>query len=224
MIELFHVWKSYHRRCALRDITLTIEKGEFVVVTGPSGAGKSTLLKLLFCAERPDEGQVFIQGRSVARLRPSEVPYLRRRMGFVFQEFHLLPKRTVFDNVALPLLAHGASLFDLKRKVNEALMAVGMEHKKDSWPSMLSAGEQQRACIARAIVHSPVVLLADEPTGNLDHALAGEVLGLLTRVHARGTTVLLATHDQAFARRSPGRRLRLDHGRLHAEQGGPCGV
>jgi cell division transport system ATP-binding protein len=195
MIQLIHVSKSYDRRVALSDLTLEIEKGEFVLLMGPSGAGKSTLLRMLIGEERPDQGQIFVQGKNVSQLKQSEVPYLRRKIGTVFQDFRLLSKKTVFENVALPLLVQRSSTADIRRKVTEALRAVGVEHKKDQSPASLSTGEQQRVCIARAIVNGPVVLLADEPTGNLDPERTAEIIELFKLINARGTTVVVATHD-----------------------------
>ncbi|MFO0707622.1 MAG: cell division ATP-binding protein FtsE [Nitrospira sp.] len=195
MIQLIHVSKYYDRRPALSDVTLEIEKGEFVLLMGPSGAGKSTLLRMLIAAERPDDGQIFVQGKNVTKLKSSEIPYLRRKVGTVFQDFRLLPKKSVFDNVALPLLVQGVSSIDIRRKVTEALRAVGVDHKKDQLPGSLSAGEQQRVCIARAIVNGPIVLLADEPTGNLDPERTAEIIELFKLINARGTTVIVATHD-----------------------------
>ena len=195
MIQLIHISKSYDRRVALSDLTLEIEKGEFVLLMGPSGAGKSTLLRMLIGEERPDQGQIFVQGKNVGQLRQSEVPYLRRKIGTVFQDFRLLPKKSVFENVALPLIVQRSSTADIRRKVTEALRAVGVEHKKDQSPASLSTGEQQRVCIARAIVNGPVVLLADEPTGNLDPERTAEIIELFKLINARGTTVVVATHD-----------------------------
>jgi cell division transport system ATP-binding protein len=195
MIQLIHVSKSYDRRVALSDLTLEIGKGEFVLLMGPSGAGKSTLLRMLIGEERPDQGQIFVQGKNVGQLRQSEVPYLRRKIGIVFQDFRLLPKKSVFENVALPLIVQRSSTADIRRKVTEALRAVGVEHKKDQSPASLSTGEQQRVCIARAIVNGPVVLLADEPTGNLDPERTAEIIELFKLINARGTTVVVATHD-----------------------------
>jgi cell division transport system ATP-binding protein len=214
MIQLFHVSKYYDRRLALSDITLEVEKGEFILLMGPSGAGKSTLLKLLIGAERPEEGQIFMQGRSLAKLRSSEIPLLRRKVGVVFQDFHLLPKKTVFDNVSLPLLVQGASNGEIRRKVTEALRAVGLDHKKDLVPPGLSTGEQQRICIARAIVNGPIVLLADEPTGNLDPDLTSEIIELFKSINARGTTVIVATHDPNVLAQVNRRVITLDHGKL----------
>ena len=206
MIRLSHVSKQYDQRPALSDVTLEIGKGEFVLLMGPSGAGKSTLLRMLIGAERPDEGEIFVHQKNVTMLKRSEVPYLRRKVGTVFQDFRLLPKKSVFDNVALPLLVQGASSADIRRKVTEALRAVGVEHKRDQLPAGLSTGEQQRVCIARAIVNGPVVLLADEPTGNLDPQLSLEIMELLERVNAQGTTVFVATHDHSLVATKPGRR------------------
>jgi len=220
MIQLFHVSKYYDRRPALSDINLQIQKGEFVLLMGASGAGKTTLLKLLFCAEQPDEGQILVQNRNVARIKPSGVPYLRRSMGFVFQDFRLLPKKTVFDNVALPLMVQGPSAFEIRRKVTEALKAVGLEQKKDIRPAMLSAGEQQRACIARAIVNGPIVLLADEPTGNMDADLAAEIMDLFKAINARGTTLLIATHNRQVVDQVNRRVVTLADGKLISDVGG----
>jgi cell division transport system ATP-binding protein len=214
MIQLFHVSKYYDRRLALSDITLEVEKGEFILLMGPSGAGKSTLMKLLIGAERPEEGQIFMQGRSLAKLRPSEIPLLRRKVGVVLQDFRLLPKKTVFDNVSLPLLVQGAANGEIRRKVTEALRAVGLDHKKDLVPPGLSTGEQQRICIARAIVNGPIVLLADEPTGNLDPELTSEIIELFKSINARGTTVIVATHDPNVLAQVNRRVITLDHGKL----------
>ena len=219
MIQLFHVSKFYERCTALQDVSLRIEKGECVLLTGPSGAGKTTLLKLIFGAEIPDEGQILVQNRNVARMREGDIPYLRRTMGFVLQNFKLLPKKTVFDNVALPLIIQGVSRAESRRKVSEAIKAVGMGHKHNSQTGVLSAGEQQRVCIARAIVNNPIILLADEPTGNLDTALTSEIVELFKTINARGTTVLLATHNQSVVEDIHGRVLHLQAGRLVSDKG-----
>jgi cell division transport system ATP-binding protein len=214
MIQLFHVSKFYDHRLALSDITLEVEKGEFILLMGSSGAGKSTLLKLLIGAERPEEGQIFMQGRSLAKLRPSEIPLLRRKVGVVLQDFRLLPKKTIFENVSLPLLVQGAANGEIRRKVTEALRAVGLDHKKDLFPPGLSTGEQQRICIARAIVNGPIVLLADEPTGNLDPDLTSEIIELFKSINARGTTVIVATHDPHVLAQVNRRVVTLDHGKV----------
>ena len=217
IIQLIHVSKWHDRRAALSDVTLEIEKGEFVLLMGSSGAGKSTLLRMLIGEEQPDEGQIFVHGKNVTKLRPSEIPYLRRKVGAVFQDFRLLPKKSVFDNVALPLIVQGASEKDIRRKVTEALRAVDVEHKKDQSPNSLSTGEQQRVCIARAIVNGPVVLLADEPTGNLDPERTREIIELFKLINARGTTVVVATHDPHVLKDVNRRVITLVHGVLLAE-------
>ncbi len=219
MIQIFHVTKHYDRRPALTDVNLQIDKGEFVLLMGPSGAGKTTLLKLLYCATSLDEGQILIQGRNVARLKVSAVPYIRRTMGVVFQDFKLLPKKSVYENVALPLLVQGLSAFETRRKVMEALKAVGVEHRKESRPTMLSAGEQQRVCIARSIVNSPIILLADEPTGNMDADLAREIVDLFKTINARGTTVLVATHNRQVIEQVDRRVVTLDQGKVVSDEG-----
>ncbi|MDK2744750.1 MAG: cell division ATP-binding protein FtsE [Nitrospira sp. BO4] len=224
IIQLIHVSKWYDRRAALSDVTLEVEKGEFVLLMGPSGAGKSTLLRMLIGEEQPDEGQIFVQGRNVTKLKQSEIPYLRRKVGSVFQDFRLLPKKSVFDNVALPLVVQGASEKDIRRKVTEALRAVGVEHKKDQPPNSLSAGERQRACIARAIVNGPVVLLADEPTGSLDPERTGEIIELFKLISARGTTVIVATHDPQVMRQINGRVITLAQGAVVPERRATVGV
>ena len=214
MIQLFHVHKSYDRhRVALDDITLRVEKGEFALLTGPSGAGKTTLLKILFGLERPDSGQILIQNRNIARLKETSLPYLRRTMGFVFQDFKLLQKKSVFDTVGVALRVAGTSPGEIRRRVMEILASVGLEHKKDALPTMLSAGEQQRVCLARSVVNRPVILLADEPTGNLDADLTHEIFELLKRINARGTTIVVATHNQDILKRHPRRVITLRHGR-----------
>lgn len=215
MIQLFHVYKSYGRhRPALEDITLQIEKGEFAWLIGPSGAGKTTFLKLLFGLERPDSGQILIQSKNIARLRESHWPYLRRTMGFIFQDFKLLQKKTVFDNVAVAMRVTGASPAEIRRRVAEVLESVGLEHKKEMWPTMLSAGEQQRVCVARSMVNDPTLLLADEPTGNLDTDMTADILDLLKRINIRGTTVIVATHNRDRVSHVQHRMIVLKQGRI----------
>lgn len=219
MIQLFHVHKSYARkRVALDDVTLHIVKSEFALITGPSGAGKTTLLKLLFGLEHPDSGQILVQGRNIARLNANGWPYLRRTIGFVFQDFKLLQKKTVFENVAVAMRVAGASPSEIKKRVYEVLGSVGLEHKKEMLPTMLSAGEQQRVSVARAIVNYPVILLADEPTGNLDSELSLEIFDLLKKINARGTTILVATHDREIISRFSRRVINLKQG--HIMEGG----
>ncbi|MEK7706314.1 MAG: cell division ATP-binding protein FtsE [Myxococcota bacterium] len=217
MIQLFHVYKAYgNDGQALADVSLEIDKGELVFLTGPSGAGKSTLLRLIFCAERPTRGQLLVGGRNVARLRPSAVPYLRRNVGVVFQDFKLLARRTVEENVAVSLEILGLPAREVRSRVYRVLKEVGLAHRLHHLPARLSGGEQQRVAIARALVGEPQILLADEPTGNLDSERSAEVMQLIEAAHARGTTVVVATHDQSLLARAERRILRLDAGRLVA--------
>jgi cell division transport system ATP-binding protein len=220
MIEFYHVSKAYNGWPALHDVSFKIDKGEFVFLTGPSGAGKTTLLRLIFRADAPDKGQILVNNRNLLHIRESEVPYLRRMIGFVFQDFRLLPKKTVFENVALALKVSGVPEGLLRVRVAETLGAVGLGHKLDAMPMALSAGEQQRMCLARAIVNDPQILLADEPTGNLDADLSGEILELMKSANARGTTVVLATHNRELLKRWRHRVMRLEQGRV-AEDGHP---
>ncbi|MEZ4473394.1 MAG: cell division ATP-binding protein FtsE [bacterium] len=215
MIQLFHVSKIYaqeHR--ALADVSLRIDKGEFVLLAGPSGAGKSTLLKLLICAEPPTSGQIVVSDVSVHRMRRASVPYLRRNIGVVFQDFKLLYRRPVFDNVAFALEVLGLPRAEIRRRVTRVLHQVGLGTKLHLLPGRLSGGEQQRVAIARALVIEPAILLADEPTGNLDPALTIDILNLFVDLNVRGTTVLLATHDETILRRYRQRTLTLEAGRL----------
>jgi cell division transport system ATP-binding protein len=214
MIELYHVSKSYQGRPALQDVTLTIEKGEFVYLSGASGAGKTTLLRMIFRAERPDEGHILVNNRNLTELKEGAVPYLRRSMGIIFQDFRLLQRKTVFDNVAVTLKVVGLSEGLLRRKVFEALRLVGLDDVPKALPAALSAGEQQRVCLARAIVNDPLILLADEPTSNLDAVLSAEILNLLKAVNLRGTTVVVATHNPNLVGRLKRRMIVLQHGRV----------
>ena len=215
MIQLFHVTKEYPGEPpALSDVTLDVEKGEFVFLTGPSGAGKSTLLKLIFCAEAPTSGQILLFGKNVARVTPTEVPYVRRNIGVVFQDFKLLPDRTVAENVALPLEVRALPDKEVRRRVKGLLRSVGLEHRGDKFPPSLSGGEQQRVAVARALAADPALLLADEPTGNLDADRTMEVMELLANANARGTTVLIATHDRTLLERFKRRVVQLERGRL----------
>jgi cell division transport system ATP-binding protein len=215
VIQLFHVTKEYPGEPpALSDVTLDVEKGEFAFLTGPSGAGKSTLLKLIFCAEAPTSGQILLFGKNVARVTPAEVPFVRRNIGVVFQDFKLLPDRTVAENVALPLEVRALPDKEVRRRVKGLLRSVGLEHRADKFPPSLSGGEQQRVAVARALVADPALLLADEPTGNLDPERTLEVMELLANANARGTTVLIATHDRSLLERYKRRVVQLEHGRL----------
>lgn len=218
MIRLYHVVKSYGDRDALRDVSFHVEKGEMVYLTGPSGAGKSTLLKLLYGAERPTSGKVLIGGTDISQLPTGNLPMIRRNVGVVFQDFKLLPMRTVAANVALALEVIGASEEQLRRRVPAVLNIVGLRGREDTVAGVLSGGEQQRVAIARAIVNDPAILLADEPTGNLDGSMAVEVLEILQAINLRGTTVLVATHDIGLMDRFPHRKLRLESGRAVSER------
>ncbi len=221
MIQMFHVSKAYPGDPpVLTDINLDIDKAEFVFLTGPSGAGKSTLLKLMFLAERPSKGQILIAGRNIARVRESSIPYLRRNIGVVFQDFKLLPTRTVAENVGFTLDVLGVPRDEVRDRSVKMLRRVGLEHKADVSPLKLSGGEQQRVSLARALVNDPAMLLADEPTGNLDPALTVEIMDLLCDVNARGTTVIVATHDASLIERYEKRTLRLERGALVADERG----
>ncbi|HET7826234.1 MAG TPA: cell division ATP-binding protein FtsE [Anaeromyxobacter sp.] len=215
MIQLFHVTKEYPGDGpALQDVTLEIGKGEFVFLTGPSGAGKSTLLKLIFCDEPATSGQLLVFGKNVAKIRPAAIPYLRRNIGVVFQDFKLLPQRTVAENVALPLEVRDLGDREIRRRLKALLRSVGLEHRADKFPPSLSGGEQQRVAVARALAADPALLLADEPTGNLDPERTLEVMDLLHAANARGTTVVVATHDRTLLERYKRRIVALDRGRL----------
>jgi cell division transport system ATP-binding protein len=221
MIQFFHVYKAYPGDPpALSDINLNVDKGEFVFLTGPSGAGKTTLLKLIFCAEKATGGQILVGGRNIARIRESAVPYLRRNIGVVFQDFKLLHRRTVLDNVAFTLDVLGVPRSEARQRVMKMLKLVGLEHKADALPVRLSGGEQQRVVIARALVNDPTILLADEPTGNLDPALSVEIMDLLCDVNVRGTTVLVATHDSTILERYPKRTVRIERGQVVSDESG----
>jgi cell division transport system ATP-binding protein len=215
VIETYHLSKVYNRGVyALRDLTLTIEKGEFLFLTGASGAGKSTLLRLLLCAETPTEGQLKVGGRVLTDLAPSDVQAYRRTVGFVFQDFRLIPRFTVFQNVAFVMLVLGVDLATRQRKTFQVLKWVGLQHRMNALPEELSGGEQQRVAIARALVNDPQIILADEPTGNLDPDLSVDIMNLFRDINARGTTVLVATHDREMIRHVGRRSITLDHGRL----------
>jgi cell division transport system ATP-binding protein len=214
MIEFYRVAKDYHGRRVLKDVSFVVKKGEFVFLTGPSGAGKSTLLKMLFRAETPSDGQILVNGMNVGQMANHRVPELRRSMGIVFQDYKLLATRTVFDNVAFVLKFLGVPLSERKRRAYQMLRLVELHHRLSALPEELSGGEQQRVALARALVNDPELLVADEPTGNLDHRLAEEVLKMFASINVRGTTVLVATHDQDLIRKSGRRCLTLDRGRV----------
>jgi cell division transport system ATP-binding protein len=215
MIEAHKISKTYARGVyALRDLSLTVNKGEFIFLTGPSGAGKSTLLRLLLRRDVPSEGQLVVGGRNLAELSPRQVQAYRRSLGFVFQDFKLLPNKTVLDNVALVPRVLGMPPQQQQRRTFQVLKWVGLQHRMNAYPLELSGGEQQRVAIARAIVNDPVIILADEPTGNLDPDLSLEIMNLFREVNARGTTVLVATHDRELIRRVGRRAITLNHGEI----------
>jgi len=220
-IRAFHVSKSYSAGSfALHDVSLELGRGEFVFLTGPSGAGKTTLLRLLFAAEHPSEGQIVVLGRNIARLGARAVPPLRRHIGVVFQDFKLLPRRTVEENVALALEVVGTPRQRTRAKVFAVLKQLGLQHRRHHHPLSLSGGEQQRVAIARALVNEPEILLADEPTGNLDPDLTVEIMDLIASAATRGTTVLVATHELALVERYGKRTVRLEGGRIAEDV--PC--
>jgi cell division transport system ATP-binding protein len=221
LIQFLQVNKKYPSGPrALADVSFTIERGEYVLLTGASGAGKSTLLKLIYREEIPDSGQIVVAGRNVAALPRRKVPYLRRGIGVVFQSFRLIPRKTVFENVTyLPRLL-GEAHEEQQRLCERALRRVGLAHRMNAYPQQLSGGEQQRVTLARALVGDPRILLADEPTGNLDPEISEEILELLEEVHGQGTTVVLATHDKRILDSMSRRILLLHRGRLASDETG----
>jgi cell division transport system ATP-binding protein len=215
VIETYHLSKLYSRGVyALRDLTIKIEKGEFLFLTGASGAGKSTLLRLLLREDLPTDGTLKVAGQSLPDLTPSQVQAYRRTIGFVFQDFRLIPRFSVFENVAFVMRVLGVGLAQRQRKTFQVLKWVGLQHRMNALPDELSGGEQQRVAIARALVNDPHLVLADEPTGNLDPDLSLEVMNLFREINARGTTVLVATHDRELIRQVARRAVMLDHGRV----------
>ena len=215
MIETHHLSKLYSRGLyALRDLTLTINKGEFVFLTGPSGAGKSTFLRLLLLQERPTDGEIFVNGNNLGMLTRREIQEYRRGLGFVFQDFKLIPTRTVLENISFVPEVVGVPAAQQRRRAFQVLKWVGLQHRMNAYPLDLSGGEQQRIAIARALVNDPALLLADEPTGNLDPDLSLEIMNLLREINAGGTTVVVATHDRELIRLVGRRTVTLDHGRI----------
>jgi cell division transport system ATP-binding protein len=216
VIQLYRVSKEYGRfKHALTDVTCKIERGEFVFLTGPSGAGKTTFLKLLIRDEAPTSGQIVVNGRNIWVLPSSQIPYFRRTIGVVFQDFRLIARKTVFENIAFVQSVLGLPRAEQRRRAYQVLKGVGLHHQMNAYPRDLSGGEQQRVAIARAIVNEPTLLLADEPTGNLDPVLAEEIMRLFVEINIRGTTVVVATHDLEMIRRTGRRTLTLERGRLH---------
>ena len=217
MIRVSHLNKSYNRPdMILKDVSFKIEKGEFVYLSGPSGAGKTTLFRLLFADIKPDGGQIVIDGLDLVRAGSDRLAQLRRQMGIVFQDYKLIPNYTVFDNVALALEVSGAPRQQIQKKVWQVLKVVGIERQIDRLPVQLSGGEQQRVAIARALVNDPKLILADEPTGNLDYEIAEEIMRILHYINSQGTTIVMVTHNRSLLQRFKRKVFYLDHGVLQA--------
>jgi cell division transport system ATP-binding protein len=214
IIRMFHVHHNYGAKRALIDITLDIAKNEFIFVSGPSGAGKTTLLKLLYLSEFVSEGQILIDGINLSRIPRKRIALLRRNLGIIFQDYKLIPYRTVYDNIALVLEAAGKHRRLIQKKVKSVLRLIGMEDRFNAFPPSLSGGEQQRVAVARAVVGDPKIVLADEPTGSLDADSAEVIMDLLKSVYIKGATIIIATHDREIIRKTGGRVLFLKKGRL----------
>lgn len=214
MIQLFHLFKNFGPSIALSDLNLRIHEGEFVFVTGPSGAGKTTLLRLIFGAEIPTSGHILINGVNLSRISRLKLDLLRRKIGFVFQDFKLLSKKTVFENVALALEVTGEQSPAIRKRTHRTLKLVGLAEKEKAYPLQLSGGEQQRVAIARAIVKDPLILLADEPTGNLDSDLTKDIMILFRSIHLKGTTVVIATHSRELLEDTAQRTVFLHNGKI----------
>ena len=219
MIHFYHVTKRFDQySTALHDITFHIEKGEFIFLTGASGAGKSTLLKLILRQMQPTEGQVVVNGRNLKAMKRSQLPSFRREIGMVFQDFKLIERMTVFENLSFILTVLGLPPREHKKRTYAALRAVSLHHKMNAYPLQLSGGEQQRVAIARALINDPLVIVADEPTGNLDPDLTQEIIQIFDQANLRGSTVLIATHDRELIEQSGRRVITLDHGRITDEK------
>lgn len=218
VVELKEVSKKYGRNLVLDNISLSIDSGEFVILIGPSGAGKSTLIRLLIREERPNKGKIMISGRDITRLRDYELPYYRRNVGIVFQDFKLLPNKTVYENVAYALEVSDEPDSEIERKIPRILKAVGLSEKSKAFPEQLSGGEKQRVSIARALVHNPKFLIADEPTGNLDPESTREIADLLEKINCQGTIVLLATHNKELVDRMRKRVITMKAGKIISDE------
>lgn len=213
MIEMQDIWKTYHDGShALRGISVRIDKDEFVYLIGQSGAGKSTFMKLIYREEVPTKGQIFVSGFNIGKLKQRKIPYVRRNIGVVFQDFRLLPKLTVYENVAFAMEVIEAPKKVMKRRIPEVLELVGLKHKMNSLPAQLSGGEQQRVAIARAIVNNPSVIVADEPTGNLDPETSWDIMKLLEEINFRGTTIVMATHNKDIVNSIRKRVIAIEQG------------
>lgn len=219
MIEMHDVWKTYSNgSSALEGITVKIDKGEFVYVVGPSGAGKSTFIKLMYREERPTQGTIFVNSFNVEKLKERKIPFMRRQMGVVFQDFKLLSRLTAWENVAFALEVIGSSSKKIKQRVKETLDMVGLLDKADSLPSQLSGGQQQRIAIARALVNSPSVIIADEPTGNLDPENSWEIMNLFNQINQRGTTIVMATHNKDIVNNMKRRVIAIENGKIARDE------
>jgi cell division transport system ATP-binding protein len=218
LIEAIGLSKQYNSIRALDNVNLKINRGEFVFLVGPSGAGKSTLIKALICEEKPTSGKILVVDRDITKLKPEEMPYYRRKVGVVFQDFKLLPQKTVYENVAFALEVCEAPRQEINDRVPKILDLVGMLKRKDNLPNELSGGERQRVSIARALIHNPKILIADEPTGNLDPVNAWEIIDLLSRINERGTTLILATHNKAIVDRLKKRVILLKDGKIVSDR------
>ena len=218
MVRLHDITVEKGHRAILEDVSFHIERGEFVFLIGPSGAGKSTVLRVIHLDQKPTKGQLVLEDREAETLRPKEIPLWRRRIGVIFQDFKLLRDRDVLENVAFALRITGARRGTIKRTALKALSTVGLSHKRSAMPDELSGGERQRVAIARALVHEPRLLLADEPTGDLDSEAADEILALLTDINHRGTAILMATHDARLVQGRPHRVLRIEAGKVFPAQ------
>lgn len=218
MIQMFHVYKNFASNAALFDINLRVRPGEFVFLTGPSGAGKTTLLRVIFGAEKLSSGHILINGINLNRISRSKLDLLRRKIGFIFQDFKLLPRYTVFENVALALEVTGERPSFIRKRTRQALKSVGLADKERLYPLQLSGGEQQRVAIARAIVKDPLILLADEPTGNLDPDLTRGIMVVFRSIHMKGTTVVVATHSRELLKDTAQRTIFLRGGKIVGEK------
>ncbi len=216
IIRLFHVYKTYSDKNALVDITVDVAQNEFLFISGPSGAGKTTLLKLLYLGQYASQGQILVDGVNIARISKKKIPLFRRKFGIIFQDYKLIPQKTVYHNIALVLEATGKKGRIIPQKIRSVLRTVGMEDRIDMYPPSLSGGEQQRVAVARALATDPKIILADEPTGNLDIQSAGIVLKLLIQFYIRGATVILATHNLELIRKTGGRVVHLKDGKVQA--------
>jgi cell division transport system ATP-binding protein len=215
MIQTYHLYKTYPGgTTALSDVNIRVERGEFVFLTGPSGAGKSTLLKLIFCQEKPSRGEILVDGVNVSKIRGKRIPMLRRRIGMIFQDFKLLNNRTVYENIAFALEILGYGKKEIRRRAWQALRLVGLHERMDDFPLKISGGEQQRVAIARALVKDPPLILADEPTGNLDPDLTADIINMLMLLNTKGTTVVVATHDTELIQRYRRKVISLSSGRI----------